>query len=54
MQKKNWGSFKEQDHLYTELTQDKFYAPVNLLEMTRNMNKSQMVEEQDKSYSQAA
>ena len=54
MQKKNWGSFKEQDHLYTELTREKFYAPVDLFEMTCNMNKSDTVEEQDESYSQAA
>ena len=54
MQKKNWGGFKEQDHLYTELTREKFYAPVDLFEMTCNMNKSDTVEEQDESYSQAA
>ncbi len=54
MQKKNWGGFKEQDHLYTELTQDKFYSPVNLLEMTHTANKSQAVEANEDSYSQAA
>ena len=54
MQTKNWGGFKEQDHLYTELTQEKFYAPVDLYEMTCNINKSDTVEEQAESYSQAA
>ena len=54
MQKKKWGSFKEQDHLYTELIQEQFYSPVNLLEMTKTADQSRAMEENEDSYSQAA
>lgn len=54
MQMKNWGEFKNHDHLYFELMQERNLSPVNLLAMTNTTAATKVVESEEQNYLKAA
>lgn len=47
VQKKGWGEFKEQDHLYSEMMQVQNLAPINVEEFSHYEDKSTTAVEED-------
>lgn len=54
MQNKSWGGFKEHDHLYSQLMQERFYSPINLVEHSASHSRIETAQQEEESFLNAA
>ena len=54
MKDKNWGEFKGHDHLYSELMQDKFYSPINLVQHANAISETAVAVQEEEKFLKAA
>lgn len=54
LQKKSWGDFRTHDHLYSILMQERYFSPVNLIDLSSDMNDKKEVQESEERYVKAA